>query len=149
MHTAIIALGSNIEPNKNIELAINKLNSLFNIVSKSKQYVSEPYGYKEQSDFINMVVKIKTKCSPYKLINILQTIEFELKRKRIIKNGPRTIDLDLLFFNNQKMSNKLITIPHKGINFRDFVLCPLYEIMPNYEFFKFNKRPKLKVNENV
>ena len=96
----------------------------------SSVYETEPYGVKDQDDFLNVVVKINTEYSPVDLFSLLKSIEKVLGREKTIKWGPREIDLDILFYNDLIYSDENLTIPHKGIAERDFVLTPLNEIEP-------------------
>ena len=96
----------------------------------SSVYETEPYGVKDQDDFLNVVVKINTEYSPVDLFSLLKSIEKDLGREKTIKWGPREIDLDILLFDNLVFSENDLTIPHKGIQERDFVMVPLTEIEP-------------------
>ncbi len=98
----------------------------------SSVYETKPYGYKDQDNFFNAAIKIKTEFSVIRLLEILKSIEKDLGRSRTQKWGPREIDLDLLFFNDLIFSNERVTIPHKEIAKRDFVLVPLCEIAPDF-----------------
>ena len=94
----------------------------------SSVYETEPYGVKDQDDFLNVVIKINMEYSPVDLFSLLKSIEKDLGREKTIKWGPREIDLDILFYNDLIYSDENLTIPHKGIAERDFVLAPLNEI---------------------
>lgn len=98
----------------------------------SSVYETKPYGYKNQGNFLNAAVKISTEFSFIQLLDYLKLIEKNLGRVKTEKWGPREIDLDLLFFNDLIYSNDRVTIPHKEIAYRDFVLVPLCEISPNF-----------------
>lgn len=102
------------------------------IESISSIYETIPYGIKEQDNFLNAVIKISTLYSLPELFIILKNIEAQLGRVGGIKWGPREIDLDILFFNKIIYSDEKITVPHKEIEHRDFVLRPLCEIAPNF-----------------
>lgn len=96
----------------------------------SSIYETKPFGLKEQDNFLNAVVSIKTSHSPQVLYILLKEIEKELGRTDTVKWGPREIDLDILFYNDLIYTDENITIPHGGINERDFVLVPLCELDP-------------------
>ena len=96
-------------------------------------YKSKPLGPKNQPNFINAVIKIKTDYEPIELLNALQDIENKHHRRRIKKWGPRTLDLDILLFNQIEMISERLTIPHPEMINRDFVLIPLFELT-NYDF---------------
>ena len=136
MNTVFIALGSNLHnPIYHLEKGIRQINHLpeTNIVKRSSLYKSKPLGPKNQPNFINAVVKIKTNYDPIELLNALQDIENKHHRRRTKKWGPRTLDLDILTFNHIEMNNERLVIPHPEIINRDFVLIPLFEVT-NYNF---------------
>ena len=101
-------------------------------MASSSVYETKPYGNKNQSDFLNAVIAVKTTYSLIKLFNYLKNIEANLGRNETKKWGPREIDLDLLFFNDRIFKNKKLTVPHAGIQDRDFVMIPLREIAPSF-----------------
>jgi len=136
LNTVFIALGSNLHnPIYHLEKGIRQINHLpeTNIVKRSSLYKSKPLGPKNQPNFINAVVKIKTNYDPIELLNALQDIENKHHRRRTKKWGPRTLDLDILIFNHIEMNNERLVIPHPEIINRDFVLIPLFEVT-NYNF---------------
>lgn len=134
-HTAYVALGSNMGDTRgHIEYAIKELESDVNIkeIKSSKLITTKPYGYEQQDDFLNGVVRIKTLYEPIELLRRLQAIENDRGRTRTIHWGPRTLDLDILFFDDITMCTDELIIPHPDIKNRDFVLKPLCEIAPYY-----------------
>lgn len=100
------------------------------IEEASSIYESSPYGEVKQGEFFNAVIKIKTNFALKELFNFLKTVEANVGRKFTIKWGPREIDLDILLFNDFIYSDEEITVPHKDMLNRDFVLVPLIEIEP-------------------
>lgn len=98
----------------------------------SSVYETLPYGYKEQDNFYNAAVEIKTSYELIELLDFLKSVEKKLGRGSSPRWGPREIDLDILFFNDLIFSNDRITVPHKEIINRDFVLVPLCEIAADY-----------------
>ena len=102
-----------------------------NIENASSIYETLPYGYKDQGNFYNAVIKIKTSYELIELLDLLKSIENKIGRKDSVKWGPREIDIDILFFNDLIFSNNRITVPHKEAAKRDFVLIPLSEIAPD------------------
>ena len=135
LNIAYIGLGSNKGDKLNyLRKSVAKLseNGKCSILSSSSVYETKPYGYKEQDNFFNAVIKVSTNFSLLQLLEELKQIERELGRVNSSKWGPREIDMDLLFFNDLIFSNEKITIPHKEIAYRDFVLVPLCEISPDY-----------------
>lgn len=134
MNIAYIGLGSNIEPRKNyLDDAIQKLanHPHIHVQKKSSIYETEPVGYMDQDDFLNMVLEITTTLESMTLLEVCQQIEAQLERKRTITNGPRTIDLDILLYNSENKDLERLCIPHPRLHERAFVLVPLYEIAPN------------------
>lgn len=142
-HIVYIGIGSNIgDKNTNLKQAIEKLNNseLTKVTKVSSFYVTKPYGYVEQDDFLNCAVEVETILNPGKLMKILLDIEQQLKRKRTIKWGPRIIDLDILLYDDLILSNKETIIPHPLMHDRMFVLEPLNEIAPYAYHPILNKR---------
>ena len=134
MNIAYIALGSNIEPRgKYLEEAIALLSEheKISVEKESSIYETVPVGYTDQDLFLNMVVEIHTELSPYDLLYYCQHIENHLGRKRTIRYGPRTVDLDILLYNQESVDDEALTIPHPRMYNRAFVLIPLAEINPN------------------
>jgi len=109
-------------------------------VEASSVYETKPYGYVNQDNFFNAAIKIKTEYSVIQLLDCLKSIEKEIGRIKTERWGPREIDLDLLFFNDLIFSNYRITIPHREVANRDFVLVPLCEIAPNFIHPALNKK---------
>ncbi|MDA7028355.1 2-amino-4-hydroxy-6-hydroxymethyldihydropteridine diphosphokinase [Bacillus sp. CLL-7-23] len=134
--TAYIALGSNIAPREvYLKKAIQLLHQhpCVTVFDISSIYETEPVGYTEQDLFLNMVVGIKTSLSPFKLLQLMQSIENELGRTREIRWGPRTADLDILLYNRENIETEQLIIPHPRMNERLFVLIPLLEIFPDFK----------------
>lgn len=132
-HTAYIAIGSNIgNKEENLNSAIELINcSEVTMVTKiSKFYETKPVGYLEQDCFLNGALEVKTLLTPKKLISFLLDKEKNLKRERIIKWGPRTIDLDVLLYDELVTSDENIIVPHPRMHERLFVLKPLCDIAP-------------------
>lgn len=138
-----LALGSNLEKReKNLETAIKEISEFTEIVKKSTIYETEPVGYLDQGKFLNMAIEIATELSALELIFRLQEIEHKMGRIREIKNGPRTIDLDILLYNQEQFKQKNLEIPHPRMHERLFVLEPLNEIATNINHPKLNKTIK-------
>lgn len=125
-----IALGSNMgEGRKNLDLAIKMMNERGVLVEKVSTYIeTEPYGYTEQDNFVNAVCIAETKLSPRELLEVLLKIELDMGRVRIIKWGPRIIDLDILFYEDLIIDEEDLKVPHIEIQKRSFVLEPMNEI---------------------
>ena len=129
-----VGLGSNQDdPIKQIDNALVNIGKIerTHLIKKSSFYETEPVGSIEQPNFINAVVALLTLLDPYELLIKLQQIEKIQKRERgSIRWGPRTIDLDILFYSNMVTNDDKLTLPHPEIQNRDFVLFPLSEIAP-------------------
>lgn len=133
MNKGYIALGTNIEPrydylSKALKMLANE--HCITIVNKSSIYETTPVGYTNQAHFLNMVVEVDTTYSSLELLEVCQTIELVLGRKREIRFGPRTIDLDILVYNNENRETERLILPHPRMHERAFVLVPLIEIAP-------------------
>jgi 2-amino-4-hydroxy-6-hydroxymethyldihydropteridine diphosphokinase len=102
------------------------------IVAESSVYESEPVDYLNQPWFLNQVLQVETTFHPLKLLAECQKVEEQLCRTREISKGPRTIDIDLLFYNDEILSTPELTIPHPAIPQRRFVLVPLNEVAPDF-----------------
>ncbi len=130
-----IGVGSNLgEPARNIDKAKELLLSCRDItfVKSSSLYETEPWGLSEQPRFVNAVWLIETDLSPSGLFVLLKDIESRMGRKKVVKYGPRVIDLDILFYGNIIYQDSNLTIPHPRISERSFVLFPLCEIAPDF-----------------
>ena len=142
-HKAYIGLGSNIgDKEKYLNEAINKISSEKNIeiVKQSSFIVTKPWGYVEQEDFLNAVIEIETTLEPEELMDLLLKIEAELDRERTIKWGPRTIDLDIIMYDDLISSNEKVILPHPRMHEREFVLKSLNQIAPYLMHPVLNKR---------
>ena len=129
--TAYIGIGSNIgDKTANCQTAIEQLAEAGRITAVSSFYYTEPVGYKEQEDFINAVATLETGRSPVELLAICHAIEDRLGRRRTVRWGPRTVDLDILLYGDLVVSRLDLVIPHPLMAMRKFVLAPLVEIAP-------------------
>ena len=133
MHTAYIALGSNLGDRKaNLEEAAKCVAAAgIKIVKVSSWLETEPYGVTDQPMFMNGVMQVETDKNPLELLRTLLSIELDLGRVRKRHWGERNIDLDLLFYEDVIMTSKELNLPHPDMQNRDFVLIPLAEIAPN------------------
>jgi|SRR5574344_13220 2-amino-4-hydroxy-6-hydroxymethyldihydropteridine diphosphokinase len=133
--TAIIGLGSNLEdPQNQIKQAIVELSQLSQtcLIKTSSLYSTKPVGPQDQPNFINAVAEIETNLSAHELLDGLQLLEQKHRRIRNRHWGPRTLDLDLLFYGNENISTQRLTVPHPEILNRAFVVIPLLEIFPQF-----------------
>jgi 2-amino-4-hydroxy-6-hydroxymethyldihydropteridine diphosphokinase len=130
-NTAYIALGTNMGDRQvNLKIALESLNRLgkVRVVNTSSIYETEPVGFKDQGPFLNMVARIETGLTPIELLKSCLKIEDEIGRKREIRWGPRTIDLDILLYNQENIVAEELIIPHPRMHERAFVMIPLLEI---------------------
>ena len=128
-----IGFGSNVgDRQENVlnALLYLKKSPFISIQKVSSLYETEAVGYTEQSDFLNGVVEISTGTSPAQLLSFVQDIEKRLGRRRAVRWGPRTIDLDILLYGEKIVESDELVIPHKEMQNRSFVLVPLAEIAP-------------------
>lgn len=130
MNRVYIALGSNIEPRgQYLKEAVRQLtDGKAQLIRESSIYETEPVGYTNQSKFFNKVVEIRTELNPFELLEACQNVESHLGREREIRWGPRTVDLDILLYNEQIIDTDKLTVPHPRMHERGFVLIPLAEI---------------------
>lgn len=133
-HIAFIGLGSNLEePRSQLHRAFADLGKLpdTRLLECSSLYRSAPLGYLDQPDFVNAVAKIDTPLSPQLLLQALLAIEHQHGRERTFRNAPRTLDLDILLYDELQLHEHGLTIPHPQMHRRAFVLQPLLEIAPD------------------
>ena len=130
-HIAYIGIGSNIgDKLHNCEKAISEILKVdrHKLLAKSSLFKTQPVGYISQDWFVNGVIKIETDLKAHELLQTLETIESQLGRTETFRWGPRTIDLDILFFDDIEIHTEGLQIPHPLIQERQFVLIPLVEI---------------------
>ena len=130
---AYISLGSNLEqPEHQVLSAVEEIAAIPNTILTeiSRLYRSAPVGPGEQGDYINAVVEVETTLSPLALLDALQAIEAKHGRKRIVRWGARTLDLDILLYGSECIDSERLTVPHKEMHWRNFVLMPLADINP-------------------
>ena len=133
MHKVLIAFGGNIgNVEESFEIAFQKLKQIGTITKISKYYITKPVGNANQPDFTNGALTFETQLSPQQLLKELLKIEKEAGRVRVRKNEPRILDLDIIFYDNEIIEEKNLTIPHPRLYERKFVLEPLNEIAPNF-----------------
>lgn len=131
---AAIGLGSNLDdPVRQVRLALESLAELAHtdLLASSSLYRNPPMGPPDQPDFINAAALLRTRLQPLALLQALQRIERAQGRTRDVYWGARTLDLDLLLYDQQVIDSALLTVPHPGLHERAFVLHPLAEIAPD------------------
>ncbi|MEK7623613.1 MAG: 2-amino-4-hydroxy-6-hydroxymethyldihydropteridine diphosphokinase [Patescibacteria group bacterium] len=132
MPVVYLSLGSNLgDRHASLQQAVDELKKLGSIEAMSDWYETEPVGNTEQPWFINGVIKLVTGIEPDQLLTKIHEIEMRLGRVRDTPWGPRTIDIDLLLYDNLVLNTDILTLPHPRLHERRFVLIPLTEIAPN------------------
>lgn len=132
MSRVYLSLGSNMGDSFYYHLdAIARLNKLkeTKVTNVSRFYKTKAWGLTEQADFINCCVEVNTQLLPYELLKNINKIEKELDRVREIHWGPRTIDIDIIFYDDLQINDEKLTVPHKYYKQRNFVLIPLLDII--------------------
>ena len=132
-HTAYIALGSNMGDKQGyLDMAVDRLNAREDcqVRQVSGYLVTAPYGGVEQDDFLNGALELRTLLDPEALLEVLHEIEQEANRVRQIRWGPRTLDLDILLYDDLVLDTPSLQIPHIELHLRDFVLIPMAQIAP-------------------
>lgn len=128
-HVVYLALGSNMGNRAaNLKEAIASLAPQMEVKARSAVYETNPWGFKEQEKFLNQVVRVETYLKPEQLIKHLKRLEVALGRKESFQNGPRLIDIDILFYDDLVLYSPALTIPHPHLHERAFVLVPLMDI---------------------
>ena len=156
----IISIGTNIgDRKKNLEKAIDSLNNIpyTDVINTSSVYETAPVDYLRQDNFYNIVIEVKSQFNPDQMLGICLGIESGIGRIRGIKNGPRIIDLDIIFAEEKKIKTKNLVVPHPRYNERNFVLAPLLEIYPEGEYCGRNfkkyidsvKEQKIKIVDKI
>ena len=149
-HKAYVAFGSNMGDRRaHIEAGIQLLKEekRIRLGRISDMIVTEPYGGVEQEEFLNGCLELDTLLTPHELLEVLHEAERREKRERLIHWGPRTLDLDLLFYGNEILETEELAVPHPEIEKRLFVLEPLAQIAPYKVHPVLNKRVKTLLEE--
>ena len=137
MAQVILALGSNLgNPKENLDRAVSALKTVGTVQEVAPYIVSEPEGYSQQADFVNTVLVMETQLAPMPLLRALKKLETDLGRTPTFPNGPRVIDLDILFYDDkivfEDADDYTLFIPHPRLHEREFVLKPLSYIRPDF-----------------
>jgi len=133
MHQIFLALGSNIENRKqHIETAIVLLREKVHDITVAPLYETKPRYFENQYNFLNTVLSGFTDLEPQELLQFTKTVQKKVGRVERFRNGPREIDIDILFYDNVVYKDEVLEIPHPGIQERDFVLQPFSDIDPDF-----------------
>lgn len=128
----VLILGGNLGDREElINQAVKSISEKNRLVASSAIYETQAWGNVAKGNFLNQVIQVETSVSPQKLLEKIQTIEEKLGRKRTETWGDRTMDIDILYFGNEVINTPELTIPHRFIQDRRFVLAPLAEILPD------------------
>lgn len=136
MNRAFLSIGSNIGDRfAFLQEAVRALREEPSVTvdSVSSVYETDPVGYTDQAAFLNIAVGVTTTLTAHELLEVCQKVERKLGRERIIRWGPRTVDLDILVYNEENIESDVLQIPHPRMKERAFVLIPLASIYPNEE----------------
>ena len=140
MNVATLLLGCNIgNCESTFNETLNSFEKFGRLINKSSIYKTAAWGISEQNDFLNQVIVLETALAPIELLLQTSKIESELGRSRVIVNGPRVIDIDILFYNDLEVITNELVIPHPRLHLRKFTLIPLNEIIPDYTHPTLNK----------
>ena len=131
-HIAYLALGSNLGNRLgNLKNAISNLTPQMDVKKKSPVYETPPWGHTDQPPFLNQCVMVETYLEPENLLPHLKRLETVLGREPTFENGPRVIDIDILFYDDLILNTPPLVIPHPRLHMRGFVLVPLNDIAPD------------------
>lgn len=132
-HSIYLSLGSNLgDRQNNLQAAIDCLAPAVQVTACSSIYETPPWGYIDQPAFLNQVVIAETDFAPSDLLTYLKHLEIQLGRQPNFKNGPRLIDLDILYYDDLIIETPTLTIPHPGMAERPFVVVPLADLAPEH-----------------
>ncbi len=140
-HFAFLLLGSNMEkPAAQLKKALALIDKrIGQVINKSSVYTTAAWGFTDQPDFLNQVLKVATVLEPEECMQTVLEIEKEMGRIRTTPNAPRTIDIDILFYDDLILDKPILTLPHPAIAKRKFVLVPMQELAPEYIHPVLNK----------
>ncbi len=130
-YSVTIGIGGNIGNTKKIFdklILCLKKDSRFTLLMTSPLLKNPPFGFLEQSDFLNGIIALKTNLAPNEFLKNMQRLEKRFGRKRSFQDAPRTLDIDIIFFNNKKINTKDLIVPHKDWANRESVIIPLIEM---------------------
>lgn len=146
LKSAIIALGSNLQnPARQLRAALAAIaaHPQIKLEQTSSFYLTAPVGYDSQPDFVNAVCAVATDLSGVELLAVLNRIEADSGRRRTFRNAPRTLDLDIIDYNQQSSNDPHLTLPHPRAHQRSFVMKPLAEILPDFELGQYGKAAEI------
>ena len=128
-----LALGTNLgDRESNLSRARELLSQRMKIIDASPIYITPPWGFEEQPDFLNQILQVQTEIAPRPLLRYLKKIESKMGRVKTFRNGPRLIDIDILFYGQRVIKSSKLSIPHPRLHERAFVLVPLNGLAPDF-----------------
>ncbi len=140
-HTVYLALGTNLgDRQANLEAALEILSFKMRLVAESPIYQTAPWGYEDQPDFFNQVVRVEMILTPRQLLSFVKSVEKQVGREPSFRYGPRKIDVDILFYEDWIVEEDDLTIPHPRLHERAFVLVPLADLAPELFHPKLNRK---------
>ena len=141
MNSTYLLLGSNMgNSGERLQTAIENIEEkIGSVIRRSTLYATAAWGNTDQPDFLNQVIVVQTTLTAIEVLHQIFAMEKQMGRIRTIKNAPRIIDIDILFFNKEIISERQLTVPHPEIANRRFVLIPLNELSPNFHHPVHNK----------
>ena len=147
LNKVFIALGTNIGNWKNnFNQSFIQISKIGHISNFGSVYLSNPYGFKDQNFFYNTAIELTTTLGVMKLMEELKIIEKKIQKNKLFTNGPRRIDIDIIFYNKAMINNKSVSIPHPRAHLRDFVLYPIYDMNPFFTHPSEKKTIKELIN---
>ncbi len=157
MKIVVLALGSNLDDRlQNLRSARIAVSEQCVILSTSGVYQTPPAFYENQPDFYNCAIAVKTKLSPEELLKLCKKIEAQMGRITPFRNAPRPIDLDIIFYEDERINTDILKIPHIDWQNRDFVITPLLDLRddkifetPTFEFVEKILKPKHRTFEKI
>jgi 2-amino-4-hydroxy-6-hydroxymethyldihydropteridine diphosphokinase len=151
MNKAYLLIGGNMGDRLvNLKEVINQLNDTAGSIEQASSiYETAPWGNTQQPAFLNQALLLSTSYDANELLKIALSIEAKMGRIRSIPLGPRIMDIDIIYFNNEIIKTKQLTIPHPHLSKRNFVLIPLVEIAPHYIHPLLNKKNSILLAEST
>ncbi len=132
-YTVYLSLGTNLGDRRaNLQAALEAMQPKVRPLEESPIYETEPWGYEDQPDFLNQVVRAETELAPRQLLNHLKEVEEQVGREPTFRYGPRLLDIDILFYQDWIVDEPDLAIPHPHLHQRAFVLVPLADLAPDF-----------------
>lgn len=143
----ILSVGTNIGDRKaNIEKCIDSINLIpyTDVIDRSAIYETEPIGYARQENFYNIILKVESILEPNEMLGVCLGIEAAFGRQRTVRFGPRIMDVDIIFAENEEIETRNLTVPHPRFQERRFILEPLLDVFPNGNVYGIDIKPLIQ-----